>query len=220
MADHSASTRFRSLFESALAEYEKKTGITLAEHPLAIQLQSCHSIESTTALLQGQAQAFSKFRGRDRAIKSINNTLSILTTLSDTAILGDSIGLVRHNLLVVYSTALTVFFSALLTCEGDTRWSRHPSRCMFCSPVPMWLSFSHHVNQAAKGVLDSYDALVDLLESIEHFLKRLDIYTRIPATAAMDEIVVKIMVELLTTLALATKEIKQGKSSKSVITDV
>jgi hypothetical protein len=68
--------------------------------------------------------------------------------------------------------------------------------------------------------MDSYDALVDLLESIEHFLKRLDIYTRIPATAAMDEIVIKIMVELLTTLALATKEVKQGKSSESVITDV
>lgn len=110
MADHSPSTRFRSLFESALAEYEKKTGITLTEHPLATQLQSCHSIESTTAVLQGQAQAFSKFRGRDRAIKSIKNTLSILTTLSDTATLGDSIGLVRHNVLVVYSTALTVFF--------------------------------------------------------------------------------------------------------------
>ena len=76
------------------------------------------------------------------------------------------------------------------------------------------------MNQAANGVIDSYDALVDLLESTEHFLKRLDIYTQIPATAAMDEIVVKILVELLTTLALATKEIKQGKSSKSVITDV
>ena len=109
MADHSPSTRFRSLFESALTEYEKKTGITLTEHPLAIRLQSCHSIESTTAILQGQTQAFSKFRGRDRAIKSIKNTLSILTTLSDTATLGDSIGLVRHNVLVVYSTALTVF---------------------------------------------------------------------------------------------------------------
>ena len=108
MADHSPPTRFRSLFGSALADYEKKTGITLAGHPLAKQLQSCHSIESTTALLQGQAQAFTKLRGRDRAIKSIKNTLSILTTLSDTT-LGDSIGLVRHNVLVAYSTTLTGF---------------------------------------------------------------------------------------------------------------
>ena len=67
-----------------------------------------------------------------------------------------------------------------------------------------------------KGVIDGYDALVDLLESIEHFLNRLDIYTKIPPTVAMTEMVVKILVELLSALALVTKEIKQGKPSESV----
>jgi hypothetical protein len=71
-----------------------------------------------------------------------------------------------------------------------------------------------------KGVIDGYDTLVDLLESIEHFLNRLDIYTKIPPTAAMTEIVVKILVELLSTLALATKQIKQGKPSESVFGEV
>ena len=61
----------------------------------------------------------------------------------------------------------------------------------------------------------SYDALVDLLESIEHFLMRLDIYTHIPHTPALDEMVVKIIVELLSTLALVTKELKQGRTSRS-----
>ena len=74
--------------------------------------------------------------------------------------------------------------------------------------------------QAAKGVDASYGALVDLLESIEHFLKRLSIYTNISPTPAMDEIVVKIMVELLSTLALATKEVKQGRSSEPVLSYV
>ncbi len=37
----------------------------------------------------------------------------------------------------------------------------------------------------------SYGALVDLLESIEHFLRRLDIYTQIPHTPTLDEMVVK-----------------------------
>ena len=60
----------------------------------------------------------------------------------------------------------------------------------------------------------SYEALVDLLESIKHFFSRLRIYTQIPPTPAMDEIVVKIMAELLSALALATKELKQGRSSK------
>jgi hypothetical protein len=66
----------------------------------------------------------------------------------------------------------------------------------------------------------SYEPLFDLLESIEHFLNRLDIYTRIPPTPAMDEIVAKIMVELLSTLALATKELKQGRSSEFIFLDL
>jgi hypothetical protein len=67
-------------------------------------------------------------------------------------------------------------------------------------------------------MIDSYGALLDLLESIDHFLKRLDIYTKIPPTPAMDEILIKIMVELVSTLALATKELKQGRPSASVLT--
>ena len=70
--------------------------------------------------------------------------------------------------------------------------------------------------QAVKGSIDSYDALIDLFESTEHFLNRLDIYTRIPPTVAMNEMVVKLLVELLSTLALATKQIKEGKSSESI----
>ena len=74
--------------------------------------------------------------------------------------------------------------------------------------------------QAAKGTISNCDALVDLLESIEHFLNRLDIYTRIPPTPAMDEIVVKILVELISTLGSVTEELKQRRSSLSVFADV
>jgi hypothetical protein len=70
------------------------------------------------------------------------------------------------------------------------------------------------MSQAAKGVISSHNALADLLESIEQFVNRLDIYTRIPLTNPMIEIVIKIMVELLSILALATKEFKQRRSSE------
>jgi hypothetical protein len=76
------------------------------------------------------------------------------------------------------------------------------------------------VNQAANGVIDSYDALVDLLESIENFLSRLDIYTQIPSSPAIDEMVVKILVELISTLAVATKELKQGRTSELILSGV
>ena len=62
---------------------------------------------------------------------------------------------------------------------------------------------------------ESYDTLVDLLESIEHFVMRLDIYTRVTHTPTLDEMANKIIVELLSTLALVTKELKQGRMSKS-----
>jgi hypothetical protein len=76
------------------------------------------------------------------------------------------------------------------------------------------------MHQAANGVMNSHDALVDLLESIGNFLKRLDIYTKVPPTPAMDEIVVKIMVELVSTLALATKALKEGRPSEFVLANV
>ena len=76
------------------------------------------------------------------------------------------------------------------------------------------------VHQTANGVKTGYDALLELLESIEHLLKPLDIYTQIPTTPAMDELVVNIMVELLSTLALTTNELKQGRSSKSFLSEI
>jgi hypothetical protein len=75
-------------------------------------------------------------------------------------------------------------------------------------------------DQAVKGVLDDYDTLADLLESVEHFLIRLDIYTMIPPTARMTEMIVKILVELLSILGLATKQLQQGKLSESVLGEI
>ena len=65
--------------------------------------------------------------------------------------------------------------------------------------------------------MDDYDALADLFESIGHFIDRLEIYTEIPPTHSMNEIIIKILVELLSPLALATKELKRGKISESVV---
>ena len=83
----------------------------------------------------------------------------------------------------------------------------------------MYPSDVHAYHQVIMDVNASYDALVDLLESIEQFMNRLEIYIRFPPTApteAMGEIIVKIMVELLSTIALVTKQIKQKRSCESV----
>jgi hypothetical protein len=67
----------------------------------------------------------------------------------------------------------------------------------------------------ANHVSASYGALVELFGSIERFLSRLDIYTRIPLTPAVTDVVIKILVEILSTLAIATRQVKQGRLSES-----
>ena len=79
---------------------------------------------------------------------------------------------------------------------------------------------THKPYQAVKDVSASYDALVDLLESMERFINRLDIYTRIPLTGNMMEMIVKIMAELISTLALVTNQVKQKRPSKFVLADI
>jgi hypothetical protein len=59
---------------------------------------------------------------------------------------------------------------------------------------------------------------LDLFECLGNFLKRLEIYTTIPLTPIMADIIIKIMAELLSVLALATKQIEQGRFSKYAVT--
>ena len=94
MSDQPGPSHLQVLFEAALQDYEEQTGIVLAKHPLAEQLQSCDSVESVTAVLREQAHAFSEFRGGDKVMKLLKNTVSILHKLSASADLGQAIGLV------------------------------------------------------------------------------------------------------------------------------
>ena len=77
---------------------------------------------------------------------------------------------------------------------------------------------NERVCQAASGVTSSYDALLELFECLASFLKRLEIYTTIPPTPILTEVVVKIVVELLSVLALASKQINQGRLSMCALT--
>lgn len=91
MSDQSRPSRLEVLFEAALQDYQKQTGIVLDNHPLAEKLQNCSTVESVTAVFHEQTQAFSEFRGKDKVLKPLKNTVSVLHKLSAAA---DTIGLV------------------------------------------------------------------------------------------------------------------------------
>jgi uncharacterized protein YoxC len=71
-------------------------------------------------------------------------------------------------------------------------------------------------SQAAKDVEESQDLLIDLFERIENFFRRLEVYTKVPPTPAMTDMMVKIMVEVLDILGTATKEMRQSRASEFI----
>ena len=94
MAHQTESARFHALFEPALQAYEKQAGVSLTQHPLAIKLQSCDSVDAITGIFQDQAQAFRDLQGSDRIMKSLKTTVLMISKLSSAASLADAISLV------------------------------------------------------------------------------------------------------------------------------
>ena len=130
MTNQSQSSHFRVLFESALQNYQRQTGMTLANHPLAKMLQSCDSVKSVTTVLQQKAWAFTEFWGDDdRIMKSLKTVVSVVYTLCSSTALSEAIGLVRQNA-STNVLHLMIYSAALPTCKGNIHWHCHPSLCM------------------------------------------------------------------------------------------
>jgi hypothetical protein len=79
------------------------------------------------------------------------------------------------------------------------------------------VNLTSEYSQAVDGVSASYDELLELFECIGNFLKRLHIYTEISLDPLMKDIVAKIMVELISILALSKKYINRGRLSERII---
>ena len=60
----------------------------------------------------------------------------------------------------------------------------------------------------------SQDTLIDIFERMENLFQRLEIYTNVSPAPEIIDIIVKIMVEVLSILGIATKEMKQGRTSE------
>ena len=68
--------------------------------------------------------------------------------------------------------------------------------------------------QTAKDVRADQDALFEIFERIEAFFRRLDVYTEVAPNEGMVETIMAILVEVLDFIGIATKEMKQGRTSK------
>ena len=118
MSDHSGPSHLKLLFEAALQDYEAQTGIALPLHPLAERLQECHSVESITAVLHEQTQAFNQFQGKEKLLKSLKNAVSVTYKLSAYAQLGGLIGVVHVRALMRSFIRLTLIPSKFSLAEA------------------------------------------------------------------------------------------------------
>jgi hypothetical protein len=67
------------------------------------------------------------------------------------------------------------------------------------------------ISQTAKDIRGGLDTLVDVFERIESYFQRLEIHTEMPPTTEMLDTIIQIMVETLSILGTATREIKQSR---------
>ena len=205
-------SNFVSIFNAALETFKRKTKNDLVEHPLLPNLQSCDSPEAILTVLREQIPAFSKSQtGDDRLTKWVAPTVNVLYSFSAT--IGSGVGLVNIR------TFLREDFCSNMRLgipSGERNLCGH-----WCSPLgmrPSWFPcaayFDTHGSQAAKDASASQNKLIELFNRIERFFSRLEIYTGITPTAAMTDIIIEIMVEILIVLGIATKEVKRGRFSE------
>ena len=106
------SPELKSLFETALNEFEKRTDTNLVQHPIIDKLVNCESVESVISVLQEQAQDFRNFRGDDGKLMTwLKRTVSVLYTLSTSDVLCESISLVCVYSFICFALCNLFFFS-------------------------------------------------------------------------------------------------------------
>ena len=95
------SSIFKSMLDTALAEYKKKTGNDLLAIWLASELQTCESVDSVLDVLRGQAKAFERSDDDEKLIKWIDPLVNVLFTFSDA--LGDGVSLAFPPAKVIFT---------------------------------------------------------------------------------------------------------------------
>ena len=61
---------------------------------------------------------------------------------------------------------------------------------------------------------------MNAFQRVESFFRRLEVYTQVPPTTEMMDTIIQIMVEILSILGIAMKEIRQGRMSKQSSTSI
>ena len=94
----SSLSTFETFFDTALANYAKRTGQDLRNHPLAATIDRCESPDDILVIFQAQAQAFNEFRNGDpKSIKWLRPVVNGLQAISTDTVLSAEATLTSPN---------------------------------------------------------------------------------------------------------------------------
>ena len=100
MSSSTTYSNFQFVFDAALSDYTKQTGIDLATHPSTHTLQNCSSADAVFDLLQGRAKQFQAYRdGNRKLIDCLKPVVQVLHTVS--GILNEAAASVSNAILLV-----------------------------------------------------------------------------------------------------------------------
>ncbi len=209
-----SSSNFQLIISNALDTYRKRTKKDLPTHPLATRLQACDTPAAILSILQEQVQGLDQSqRGDERWSKWLDPTVNVIFAFSAT--IGAGVGLVclrtRTHPRSVFSYSLGRYFlpQVRFLLESESSFQCVPPSISTRGPI-----VTAYVSQAAKGVRGSQNTVLDIFERLEMFFRRLEVYTVVEPTPEMMDMMVQITVEVLSILGIATKEIRQGRTSE------
>ncbi|KAI9430391.1 hypothetical protein H4582DRAFT_1522100 [Lactarius indigo] len=135
-------------------------------------------------------------------LQSCDSPIAILAVLQEIVREFDQVRSHDERLTKWLSPTVSVLYAFFATLGEGVGLVFSPAKVVFAGICVFLL--------AAKDVSASQDAVEELFERMVFFFKRLEAYTEVTLTAAMTDIIKKIMVEVLTIFGITTKETKQG----------
>ena len=209
-----SSTSFHSIISNALETYEKRTKKNLLSHPLAEQLQTCNSPDAILLVLQQQVQEIHQSQSGDEMLtKYLGPTVKVLYTF--TKVLGEGVGVVCFKTCFPLRYAHSCLFIWQVFSPAKAIFVGVGVLLSVCTHVPFSLRTGNSMStsQAVRDVRASHSFIIDIFERMECFFLRLETYIEVQPTTEMRDIIIKIIVEVLSILAIATKEINQYRIS-------
>ena len=192
-----------------MKEYRKKTGKELDTHPLAEEIKGCDSPEAILTVLRGKANELNGSQSSDeRLTKWLTPTVNVLNSLSAT--LGEGFSIVSVSIWPDNRPASNVQFQVFPPTKAIFAGI---SILLVVSRLTSSLCVDCDSPQAARNTAASRDELIGLFSRMENFFVRLQTYTKVPPTPEMTKVMGEIMAEVLSMLAIATKEMTQGRTS-------